>query len=78
MINVSKYDRFKLESTSKGTQLKWYKDGYYIKADKKTNYEGLSEVICSLILKYTYNTYGYAVYFPSIILVLLMKVVKNI
>lgn len=62
IVSVSKRDRFENKSTSKGTQLKWYKEGYFIKSDKKSNYEGLAEVICQTILCNMYNPFGFARY----------------
>lgn len=41
--------RFKMNATSGGDQLKWYKDGYYIKADTN-GYESISEALVSTLL----------------------------
>lgn len=38
--------------SSKGNQLKWYSGAFWYKADY-TGYEGLSEYVCSALLKYT-------------------------
>lgn len=40
-----------MQSTSKGNQKKWYKDGYYIKADTM-GYESISETLVSEFISY--------------------------
>lgn len=51
-INVNYKDRFRLASTSKGNQIKWYQNGCYIKADTM-GYESIAEALVSELLCYT-------------------------
>lgn len=46
IFNVSLDNRFERISTSKGNQLKWIKDGCYLKADTM-GYESIAEVVAS-------------------------------
>lgn len=75
MVELSEQDiRTNSRQSSKGNQLKWYKNGIWYKADY-TGYEGLAEYVVSNLLKYSnlnereyicYDTeeigYGYARY----------------
>lgn len=51
IISLKGEDRFILSSTSKGNQIKWYKDGAYYKADS-FGYEGLAEVMSNVLAQY--------------------------
>ena len=51
IIYLSDKNRFILSSTSKGNQIKWYKDGIYYKADS-FGYEGLAEVMANILAKH--------------------------
>lgn len=53
IIHVSKSDRMKTISTSKGNQLKWVKDNKYIKLNTFDWYEDVSEVLVSYLLSFT-------------------------
>lgn len=50
LFNVTETDVRNISSSSKGNQVKWYKDGYWIKRNF-LGYESLSEVVCSELLK---------------------------
>lgn len=49
-IEVSKRERVLTSTTSKGNQIKWYKDGFWIKANK-FGYEDIAEWAASAILR---------------------------
>lgn len=61
MINIDTFKVVMSESSSKGNQRKFYKDGYWIKLDHERCYEGLAEEftskIESLIIDYPYVDY---------------------
>lgn len=59
---VSADDRFKLSSTSKGNQIKWVKDGLYLKADSM-GYEGFAEALTSELLHYIISDYDFIDYY---------------
>lgn len=52
VVDVSRSNRISINGTSKGNQLKWYKDGKFIKLDM-LGYEGIAEVMVSYLLSYT-------------------------
>ena len=52
VIEVSFRDRIMLGSTSKGNQLKWFKNGKFIKLDL-LGYEGVAEVAVSYLLQWS-------------------------
>lgn len=53
MVELSEQDiRTNSRQSSKGNQLKWYKNGIWYKADY-TGYEGLTEYVVSNLLKYS-------------------------
>lgn len=54
VFRVSNRDIVSNSSTSKGNQTKWFKYPFWVKADTH-EYESVSEVIVSLLLKYTVN-----------------------
>lgn len=62
IFHLNENDRFELSSTSKGNQIKWYKDGFYIKANTM-GYEGIVEALVSELLHFTDNKYGFVDYF---------------
>ncbi|HIZ21619.1 MAG TPA: hypothetical protein IAA21_02310 [Candidatus Blautia faecigallinarum] len=49
---IGKEYAFVQKASSKGTQVKYYKDGYWYKIDK-CGYESISEFLASLVLKYS-------------------------
>ena len=51
-IFVSKKDRMQLDTSSKGSQIRWYKDNIFIKLDC-LGYEGISEELVSKLLDYS-------------------------
>lgn len=51
IINVSSKNRLETGSTSKGNQLKWFRDGKFIKLDL-LGYEGAAEVAVSYLLQW--------------------------
>lgn len=61
-FEVCKDDLFNLSSTSKGNQLKWFKNNFYIKADSM-GYEGIAEVLVSELLLHTHTNYDFINYF---------------
>ena len=61
-LYVSKKDRIPSSSTSKGNQIKWLKDGKYIKLNSWKFYEDISEVLVSHLLRYS-NVGNYVEYF---------------
>jgi hypothetical protein len=61
-IYVSAKDRFELSSTSKGNQIKWFKDNTYIKADT-LGYEGFAEALTSELLHYIKSDYSFIDYY---------------
>ena len=60
-VSLSKEDRIRTTG-SRGNQTKWYKDGFWYKADF-LGYEGLSEHICSLLLGSS-NIQNFVTYTP--------------
>ena len=52
MINyeLTNEDLYVRSSTSKGTQIKYYKDGYWYKINK-LGYENIAEYLCSIVLE---------------------------
>lgn len=48
MITIDSFDVVKSETSSKGNQHKFYKDGYWIKLDSNKNSEGLAEEFASV------------------------------
>ena len=61
-IVLSRNDRFILSSTSKGNQIKWFKDNKYIKADTM-GYEGFAEALTSELFGFIETDYSYIDYF---------------
>ena len=61
MIIVDSFQSVVSEGTSKGNQLKFYKDGYWIKLDNPRCFEGLAEdfvsKLCSCIIDFPYIAY---------------------
>lgn len=61
MIDIDTFDVVMSESSSKGNQRKFYKDGYWGKIDNADNFEGLAEEFTSslesLILNFPYVSY---------------------
>lgn len=53
-FNVNSDDRFNLSSTSKGNQIKWVKDGKFLKADSM-GYESIAEVLAAEVEAATEN-----------------------
>lgn len=53
VVHVSKVNRLRYSSTSKGNQLKWVKDNKYIKLNTFGWYEDISEVLVSYLLSFT-------------------------
>lgn len=52
IMEVTTDDLVKINSTSKGNQIKWYKNGYFIK-NNSSGYESVAEVIVSKLLSYS-------------------------
>jgi len=63
-VSLSIEDRIRTTG-SRGNQTKWYKDGFWYKADF-LGYEGLSEHICSLLLEAS-NIQNFVTYTPVFI-----------
>lgn len=65
VFNVTRANRVKSSTSSKGNQIKWVVDGYWLKADY-LGYEGLSEVLVSQVMQQTnFNAiYGVVNYMP--------------
>lgn len=61
-IKVSESERFELSSTSKGNQIKWYRNDLFIKADTM-GYEGFAEALTSELFKYIDTDYSFIDYF---------------
>ena len=55
MIDLTTYEVIKSESSSKGNQLKFYNNGYWIKLDSHNCYEGLAEDFVSKFLQCIYD-----------------------
>lgn len=55
MINVDSFKQVLNESSSKGNQLKFYQDGYWVKIDNDRCYEGLAEDFISFIEGFIYD-----------------------
>ena len=64
VVSLSTKDRIRTTG-SRGNQTKWYKDGFWYKADF-LGYEGLSEHICSLLLGSS-NIQNFVTYTPVLI-----------
>lgn len=47
-FNISVDDRFQLSSTSKGNQIKWVKNGVWLKSDS-LGYESIAEALVSTL-----------------------------
>ena len=67
IINVTSLDRIETNSSSKGNQIKWYKDNQFIKFNTWQWYEAVSEVMVSQLLKHT-NIAEYVSYYPCTII----------
>lgn len=63
VIEVSPKDRIFGQVSSKGNQIKWYKDGYYIKCNTWKWYEDISEVLVSYLCSFT-DIKNYVEYHP--------------
>lgn len=61
-FHVSVADRFYLSSTSKGNQIKWFKNNMYLKADTM-GYEGFAEALTSELLHFVVSDYDFIDYY---------------
>ena len=64
-IELGIEDRRRTSSSSKGNQIKWYKDGYWYKANQ-FGYEGESEILASKVLGCS-SINNFVVYEPCIV-----------
>lgn len=53
LIDLRNWNTYEYQSSSKGNQPKYYKDGYWCKVDSYGNHEGLAEEIVSRLLSCT-------------------------